>query len=78
MEDLPESHVLSTHFVKSDWLKVKYLDVGMKCKQSHVVKCSVYGEECLVNHNSKQTHVCIHTMHMCVWSHDQNAQYKSP
>ena len=51
MEDLPDSHVLSTLFVKSDWLKVKYLDVGMRCKQSHVVKCSVNLEKCLVNHH---------------------------
>ena len=77
MEDLPGSHVLSTHFMKSDWLKVKYPDVGMKCKQSNVVKCSVDHEKCLVNHHSKQTHMGIHAMCMAVWSHDQNAQYKS-
>ena len=77
MEDLPDSHVLSTHFMKSDWLKVKYPDVGMKCKQSHVVKCSVDHEKCLVNNHSKQTHMGIHTMLMHVWSHDQNAPYKS-
>ena len=41
MEGLPDSHVLSTCFMRSDWLKMKYPDVGMKCKQSHVVKCSI-------------------------------------
>ena len=51
MEDLPDSHVLSTHFMESDWLKMKYPDVGLKCKQSHVVKCFVGHQKCLVNHH---------------------------
>ena len=41
MADLHDSHVLSTRFMKSDWLTMKYQDVGVKYKQSHVVKCSV-------------------------------------
>ena len=41
LRDQHGSHELSTHFVKSDWLKVKHPDVEMKCKQSHAVKCSV-------------------------------------
>ena len=78
MEDLPDSHVLSTCFVKFDWLKMKYLNAGMKCKQGHVVKCSVNCQKCLVDHQSKQTHVGTHTAHMHVWSHDQNTLYKIP
>ena len=66
MEDLPDSHVLSTRFMKSDWLKMKYPDVGMKCKQGHVVKCFVNHQKCLVNHHSKQTHMGSHTACMCV------------
>ena len=78
MEDLPDSHVLSTRFVKSDWLKVKYPDVGMKYKQSHVVKCSVNHQKCLDDHHLKQTHMGIHAAHICIWSCDQNTLYKSP
>ena len=78
MEDLPESHVLTTHFMKSDWLKMKYRDAGMKCKQGHMAKCSVNHQKCLVDHHSKQTHMGIHAVHMCVWSCDQNTLYKSP
>ena len=78
MEDLPDSPVLSTHFVKSDWLEMKYPDVGMKCKQSHVVKCSIDHQKCLVDHHPKQSHMGIHAVHMCAWSHDQNILYKSP
>ena len=78
MEDLPDSHVLSTCFMKSDWLKMKYPDVRMKCKQGHVVKCSVDHQKCLVDHHSKQTHMGTCTAHMHVWSHDQNTLYKSP
>ena len=59
MEDPSDSHVLSTRFLKSDWLKVKYPDVGMKCKQSHVVKFSVDHQKCLIDHHSKQTHMGI-------------------
>ena len=66
MEDLPDCHVLSTCFVRSDWLEMKYLDVGMKCKQSHVVKCSVDHQKCLVDCHSKQTHMGTHTVHMCL------------
>ena len=78
MEDLPDSHVLSTHFMKSDWLELKYLDVGMKCKQSHVIKCSVDHQKCLVDHHPKQTHMDICAVHMHARSHDQNTLYKSP
>ena len=78
MEDLPDSHVLSTHFMKSDWLKMKYPAVGMKCKQGHVVQCSVNPQKCLVDHHSKQTHVGTHTARIHVWSSDQNTLYKSP
>ena len=41
--NFPHNHVLSTHVVKlkeSDWLQMKCLDVGINCKQSHVVKHS--------------------------------------
>ena len=78
MEDLHDNHVLSTRFVKSDWLKMKYPDVGMKCKQGHVVKCSVNCQKCLVNLHSKQTHVGTHIACMHIWLHDQNTLYKSP
>ena len=77
MGDLHDNHELSTRFVKSDWLKVKCLDVEMKCKQSHAVKCSVNHQKCLVDCGSKQTHVGTHVAHMCSWSHDQNTLYKS-
>ena len=77
MEDLPDHHEPSTHFMKSDWLKAKCPDVEIKCKQSHAVKCSVDHQECSVNHDSKQTHVGIHEARMCDWSHDQNTWYKS-
>ena len=63
--------------MKSDWLKMKYPDVGMKCKQSHVVKCSINHQKCLVDHHPKQTHVGTHAAHMSIWSHDQNTLYKS-
>ena len=78
MPDLHDSHVLSTHFVKSDWLKMKYPDVGMKCKQGHVVKCYVDHQKCLVDHHSKQTHLVTRAARMHIWSHDQNTLYKSP
>ena len=78
MEDHPDSHVLSTCFMRSDWLKMKYLGVGMKCKQSHVVKHSVDHQKCLVNHHSKQTDMGTHTVCMHVWSGDQNTLYESP
>ena len=65
MEDLPGSHVLSTRFMKSDWLKVKYPDVGMKCKQSHVVKCSVNCEKMLSQSSLKTNpHAC--NVHVCL------------
>ena len=75
MEDLHYSHEPSTHFMKSDWLKVKCPDVGMKCKQSHAVKYFVDHQKGLVNCSSKQTHVGTHTACMCSWSHDQNTLY---
>ena len=78
MEDLHVNHVLSTSFAKSDWLKMKYPDVGMKCKQGHVVKCSVNHQKCLVNLHLKQTHMGTHTSHMCIWAHDQKYPEKSP
>ena len=78
MADLHDSHVLSTRFVKSDWLKMKCPDVGVKYKQSHVVKCSVHWQKCLVDHHPKQTHVGTHMAHMCIWSCDQNTLYKNP
>ena len=78
MEDLHDNHVLSTHFMKSDWLKMKYPDVGMKCEQGHVLKCSVDHQKCLVDLHSKQIHMGTHAVHMHVWSHDQNTLYKSP
>ena len=68
MEDLPDSHVLSTCFMKSDWLKVKYPDAGMKCKQSHVVKCSVDQQKCLVDHHPKQT-LWVLRQHACMFGH---------
>ena len=77
MEDLHDNHELSTCFVKSDWLKVKYLDVEMKCKQSHAVKCSIDHQKCFVNCDSKQTHVSTHAACMHSWSCDQNALYES-
>ena len=78
MEDLCDNHVLSTHFMKSDWLKMKYLDVGMKCKQGQVVKCSIDCQKCLVDLHSKQTHMGTHAACMLIWSNDQNTLYKSP
>ena len=78
MEDLRDSHVLSTHFMKPDWLKMKYWIVGMKRKQGHVVKCSVDCQKCLVHHHSKQTHMGTHAVCMHIRSHDQNTLYKSP
>ena len=70
IEDLPDSHEPSTHFMKSDWLKMKCPDVGMECKQSHAVKCSINHQKCLVNHHSKQTHISTHLAHMHNWPHD--------
>ena len=64
--------------MKSDWLEMKCLDVGMKCKQSHVVKCSVKYQKCLVDHQPKQIHMDTHAACMYIWSHDQNILYKSP
>ena len=64
MEDPHDHHEPSTHLVKSDWLKVKCLDVEIKCKQSYVVKCSVDHHKCLVDHDSKQTHMGAHVAHM--------------
>ena len=64
MEDFPDSHVLSTGFMKSDRLKMKYPDVGMKCKQSHVVECSVDHQKYLVGHHSKKTHMGTHAVCM--------------
>ena len=78
MKDLHDNHVLNTPFMKSDWLKMKYPDVGMKCKQGHAVNCSVDHQKCLVNHHSKQTHMGTHTACMLIWSCDQNTLYKSP
>ena len=72
MEDLHDSHEPSTRFMESDWLKVKFPDVGMKCKQSHAVKCSVDRQKCSVDHGSKQTHMDTHAACMHSWSHDQN------
>ena len=77
MEDLHDNHEPSAHFVKSDWLKVKCLDVEIKCKQSHAVKCSVDRQKCLVDCSSKQTHMGTHAVCMHSWSHDQNYLYKS-
>ena len=77
MEDLHDSHEPSTHFVKSGWLNVKCLGVGMKCKQSNTVKCSIDHQKCLVNHGSKQTHVGTHAACMRSWSCDQNTLYKN-
>ena len=77
MADLCDGHVLSTRFVKSDWLKMKYPDVGTKCKQGHVVKCSVNHQKFLVDHHSKQTHIGTYTAHMHIWSHDQNTCIKA-
>ena len=54
--DLQYNHEPSTRFMRSDWLKVKCSDVGVKCKQSHVVKCSVncqkstYWHACVICH----------------------------
>ena len=53
MADLHDSHVLSTCFMKSDWLKMKYPDVGVKCKQNHVVKCSVDHQKMLSRSSPK-------------------------
>ena len=78
MVDLHDSHVLSTHLVKSDWLQMKYPDVGVKYKQSHVMKCSVDHQKCLVDHHPKQTHMGTHVACMQIWSHDQNTPYKIP
>ena len=63
--------------MKSDWLKVKCPDVGMKCKQSHAVKCSINCQKCLVNCSSKQMHVDTHAACMHSWSRDQNTLYKN-
>ena len=55
-ENLPHNHVLSTHVVKlkeSDWLQMKCLDVGVKCKQSHVVEHSIDCEKCFVDRREK-------------------------
>ena len=65
MKDLHDNHEPSTHFVKSAWLKVKCLDIEMKCKQSHAVKCSFDCQKCLVDRGSKQTHMGTHAVHMC-------------
>ena len=64
--------------MKSDRLKMKYLDVGVKYKQSHVVKCPVDHKKCLNDHHLKQTHVGTHMVNMHIWSHDQNTLYKNP
>ena len=77
MEDLHDDHEPSTGFMKSDWLKTKCPDVGMKCKQSHAMKCFIDCHKCLVDHDSKQTHVGTHVVYMHSWSCDQNAWYKS-
>ena len=63
--------------MKSDWLKVKYPNVEMKCKQSHAVKCSVDHQKVLSQSSYKQTHVGTHYVHMHCWSCDQNTLYKS-
>ena len=55
-ENLPHNHVSSTRVVKlkePDWLQMKCPDVGMKCKQSHVVKHSIDHEKCSVHHHKK-------------------------
>ena len=67
MEDLHDNHEPSTHFVKSYWLKMKCPNVGMKCKQSHVVKCSIDHHKCLVECDSKQTHMGTHMV--CIVGH---------
>ena len=77
MEDLHDNHEPSTRCMGSDWLKVKCQDVGVKCKQSHVVKCSVDHHKCLVNQNSKQTYMGTQVACMLNWPHDQNTWYKS-
>ena len=78
MADLHDSHVLSTCFMKFDWLKMKYLVVGVKYKQSYVVKCSVNRQKCLVNLHPKQTHMGTHAACMCIWLCDENTLYKIP
>ena len=68
MGDLHDNLKLSTRFMKSDWLNVKCSDFEVKCKQSHVVKCSIDHQKCLVNHHvNKPTWVLIG--HACVVGH---------
>ena len=70
-------HEPSTHFMKSDWLKVKCPDVGMECKQGHAVKCSINHQKVLSQSLHKQTHISTHLACMHSWSCDQNTLYKS-
>ena len=69
MADLHDSHVLSTHFMKSDWLKMKYPDVGMKCKQGHVVKCSVDHQKMLSQSSLKNKPTWVLMQHACIVGH---------
>ena len=53
---------------KPDWLKVEHPDVGVECKQSHVVKCSIDHEKCFVDHR-KNKPMWVSMQHTYVFGH---------
>ena len=67
-KNLPDRVLMLGSLKKPDWLKVKHLDVGVECKQSHVVKCSVDHEKCLVDH-CKNKSTWVFMSHRCVFGH---------
>ena len=54
--------------MKSDWLEVKCLDVEMKCKQGHAVKCSVDHQKVLSRSSCKKP-TCVLIWHTYVMGH---------